>query len=310
SPHIPDELKDFEDHIITTDNLFEQTDLPRRMAVIGLGPVGMEMAQALARLGIEVTAIDHNGHIGGIADHDINQRIQKLLKQDMRLWMGAKPEYARAGDSVLIKNKDEMVKVDAMLVAAGRTPNLNSLGIKQLAAVSDGDGVPHFDRRTMQIKSLPVYIAGDATDEHAMLHEAIDDGKRAAHHALSPDKEMQPRNVPLAITFTHPTIAIIGNSYYTMRKHDMAVGEASYEDQGRATIENEKHGKIRIIADKDSKYIRGCELMAPEGEHLAHLIAFAIERSATVADMLDMPFYHPSFEEGLRSALKQIENPV
>lgn len=306
SPIIPKNLLEFKEQIITSDTLFEQRGLPGRMAVIGLGPVGLELSQALARLGITITATDHNGHIGGIADADINRTIYRILEKDMKLWTDSKPEYAQAGDSILIKKDDDISEVDALLVAVGRKPNLSSLGMKKIGADCDSDGVPYFDRRTMQIKGLPVYIAGDATDEYAILHEASDEGKRAAYHALHPDAEPRKRMTPLTITFTHPTIAIIGGSYYTMRKHDVIIGEASFENQGRATIENENAGKLRVIAEKESGIIRGCEMMAPEGEHLAHLVAFAIEQQLTAKEMLEMPFYHPSFEEGLRTALKDI----
>lgn len=307
SPHIPKEFAEFENKLLTTDTLFEQRDLPSRMAVIGLGPVGLEMAQALARLSIEVTAIERHSLVGGLADKDINRTVISTLKKDMRVWLETKPDLADAGDGFLVKGKNELVEVDRILLATGRKPNLGSLGLKRLGAQVDSEGVPHFNRMTMQLRGLPIYIAGDATDEREMLHEASDEGKRAAYHALHGESaKPHPRKVPMSIVFTHPTIAVIGDSHYAMRWNGVKTGEASFDDQVSATIENENHGKIRITADAEDGRLRGCEMMAPEGEHLAHLLAFALEQRLTAKEMLSMPFYHPSFEEGLKAALKDL----
>jgi dihydrolipoamide dehydrogenase len=306
SPYIPEPYLEFTDKILTTDNLFEQKNLPRRIAVIGLGPVGLELSQSLARLGIEVTACDRHDQIGGIADKDINKTIIQVLQKDMRLWLGAEPTVERSGDALMVKSHNGAVEVDALMITAGRKPNLGSLGLKRIGASIDSEGIPHFNRMTMQIKDLPIYIAGDATDERAVMHEAADEGRRAAYYAITGDERQMQRCVQMAIIFTHPTIAVIGDSNQAMRWNGVTIGESSFEDQGRATIENENHGKIRIAANKDDGRLRGCEMMAPEGEHLAHLMAFALEQRLTVEEMLEMPFYHPSFEEGLRSALKHI----
>jgi dihydrolipoamide dehydrogenase len=307
SPFIPEEFNEYKGKILTADTLFEQRDLPKRIAVVGLGPMGLEMAQALARLGIEVTAIERNSMVGDLADKDINRMVISMLKKEMRVWMETKPDLAHAGKGLLIKGDNDMVEVDALLVTTGSKPNLGSLGLKRIDATLDGDGIPHFNRMTMQVKGLPIYIAGDATDERETLHEASDEGKRAAYHALTGENaKAWPRNVPLSIIFTHPTIAVIGDSHYSMRWNGVKIGEASFNSIGRASIENETYGKIRITADALDGRLRSCEMMAPEGEHLAHLMAFALEQRLTASEMLTMPFYHPSFEEGLQLALKDM----
>lgn len=306
SPYVSREFQEFEDKVFTTDTLFEQNTLPKRMAVIGMGSVGLELAQALARLGIEVTAVERNGHLGGVADMDINEEILRALQKEMRVWMGCKLGIKRKGQALTLTHKDEKTVVDALLVTTGRKPNLSTLGLKRLGVPLDSAGVPHFNRYTMQIHGFPLYIAGDATDERAVLHEAVDEGERAAYHALTGNQEFRHRKVLMTIVFTHPTIAIIGDSSYAMRNNGIVVGEASFTDQGRAVVENEAQGKIRIAANKQDGTLRGCEMMAPHGEHLAHLIAFGLEQKMTAQEMLSMPYYHPSFEEGLKTALKQI----
>ncbi len=306
SPIIPDELKDFTDKIITSDNLFEQKDLPKRIGVVGLGPIGLEIGQAFARLGIEVTAIEHGTHIGGIADKDISHAIHTMLKKDMRVWLNTKMQVARAGDALLLKGPDNMVEVDALFIATGTKPNVGGLGLRRLNIPMCDKGIPHHNRFTMQVPGFPLYLAGDVTDERAVLHEAADEGKRAGYYAVTNGKNTFRRKVELSIIFTHPNIAVIGDSSYAMRTNGVVIGEASFKNQGRATLEDKNEGKIRLAADKETGLLRGCELMAPEGEHLAHLLALAMEQRLSAKKMLDMPFYHPTLEEGLKTALKDV----
>lgn len=262
SPVIPEPYQEFEDRIITTDNLFEQADLPARIGVIGLGLIGLEIAQALAKLGIDITAVDQGNQIGGISDPDISQSMKHVLEQDMRVWLNTEVELSRKGDSILLKGGDATVEVDALLVAVGRKPNIDSLDLKQARVPTDSHGIPHFNNYTMQVPGHNIYLAGDVTDERTILHEAADEGRRAGYHAATQDTSPQPRMVQLSIIFSHPNIAMVGDSHHALRRSDAVIGEASFKEQGRATIENENIGKIRIAADKEDGRIRGGELIS------------------------------------------------
>ena len=310
TPNIPAFLKGFEDRIITTDTLFEQKNLPKRMGVLGLGPVGLELAQALARLGISVTAINNDAMIGGISDTDIAAEAMALMEKEMRIWIDPNVKISKTDDGILLKNSDGQVReVDKLLVCTGRVPQLGSLNLKKAGVPVDNEGNPHYNRFTMQIGDLPLYIAGDATDEMAILHEASDEGKRAGYHAATGNTKPGGRKVPLKIVFTDPNIALVGDSLHSMRHGNTIIGEISFADLGRATIEDERKGKIRIYADADGTLL-SCELLAPQGEHLAHLIASAIEHGFTAKQMLRMPFYHPTMEEGVKKALASIVKQI
>lgn len=306
SPFIPHAYRDYKEHVITSDTLFLHKDLPKRIGVIGLGAMGLEMAQSFARLGIAVTAIHKDEKIGGLHDPEICRDVIHELKQDMKLWMKAKPDISRNGKSLLLRYKDKEAEVDALLVCAGRTPNLSALRLKRIGVPLDSEGVPHFNPYTMQIPDFPIFLAGDSTDERSVVHEAVDEGTRAGYHAATGDMTRQPRSTPLSVICTDPVIASIGEGNYAVPHRDTVIGEAFFEDQGKAIIEQKNKGRVRIFADKKDGTLRGAEMMAPAGEHLAHLLALAMEKKLTAEKMLAMPFYHPTLEEGIKTALLSI----
>jgi dihydrolipoamide dehydrogenase len=155
----------------------------------------------------------------------------------------------------------------------------------------------------MQIADLPVYIAGDASRHVPFLHEAIDEGYIAAYNALGNEPACFERRVPLEIVFTEPGIAIVGQSSDELDEHETVIGEVDFSKQARAQMGEVNHGLLRVYAGKSSGRLLGAEMCAPQGEHLAHLLALAIQRKLTVRELLLMPFYHPVLEEGLRTAL-------
>ena len=112
--------------------------------------------------------------------------------------------------------------------------------------------------------------------------------------------------VPLGIVFSDPTIATIGKRFAELDASRAIVGQARFPNQGRARIEQRNGGILRVYADQHSGLLLGAELCAPAGEHLAHVLALAIERSLSASVLLRMPSYHPVFEEGLRTALRRI----
>ncbi len=310
SPFIPMKYRDYKPHIITSDTLFERKDLPKRMAVVGMGAIGLEMAQAFAMLGIDVTAINKNKKVGVVNDPKINDTILEALAEDMKVWVNTDPDVRQTKDGIVLHTKEKEAIVDGIFMAAGRKPNLSSLGLKRMGIDVNGSGVPLFNRYTMQIPNYPIYIAGDVTDERMILHEASDEGIRAAFHALKVDKAHSPRYPQMQIIFTKPVIAVVGDTAYALRHDRTVIGEADFENQGRATLEDKNFGKIRLFADEEGGYIRGAEIMAPAAEHLAHFLAQALTQHLTLKKLLKTPFYHPTLEEGLKTALKEAQKKV
>lgn len=305
-PIVPQAWEAFHEGVITSDDLFDLEMLPPRMAVVGIGSVGAEMAQALSRLGIEITGFDGVEQVAGLTDPVVNRAAVARLKEEFLLYLGTNAELDAEGVRVRVSAGDKTVIVDKVLVALGRRPNVDGLGLEQIGAELDGDGIPRFDPRTMQVGDLPIYIAGDANGHRPLLHEAIDEGYIAGYNALRERPECFQRRTPLSIVFTDPNIATIGQRFGELNDGEAVIGEFDFSDQGRARMAAENHGRLRVYADRDDGRLIGAELCAPRGEHLAHLLACAIQERMTAQEFLRLPFYHPVIEEGMESAVRSI----
>jgi dihydrolipoamide dehydrogenase len=158
----------------------------------------------------------------------------------------------------------------------------------------------------MQIADLPVFIAGDSSSHSPFMHEAADEGHIAGLNAMVPEPARYARRASLAIVFSDPDIAMVGRRLPTIPESEVIIGESDFGRQGRALAAGTNRGVLRIYGDRESGLLVGAEMCAPEGEHLAHLLALAIQQKLSVRDLLAMPFYHPVIEEGLRTALRDL----
>jgi dihydrolipoamide dehydrogenase len=293
-----------QDHpaILTTDDFFELERIPTKWAVVGLGPIGLELGQALAFLGLEVYGYDHNKAIGGLADSKLNELACEILQRDIKLGFGYKVDVHDRGGQLELAFGEQTQRVDAVLAAIGRKPNLDQLDLSQTGCELDSKGLPLIDQERLSIRGLPIYLAGDVDKKRTILHEASDEGRIAGYNACHEEPHQQPRRTPLAITFTHPGMATVGR--HDSETSATILGKASYEDQGRAKIMSENQGAVHLHVEASTGILLGADLLAPEAEHLAHLLAWSVQKQLTVHDMLQLPIYHPTLEEGLRTALR------
>lgn len=309
-PVVPRPWQALGHRLLTTDTLFEQEMLPPRMAVIGLGPVGIEMAQALSRLGVKVAGFGRKKSIAGLTDPQVNTTAIELLGREFALSLGEAADLEAHDNGVRVRAGCDEAVVDRVLVSLGRQPNIDGLGLDTLGVELDAHGLPLVDPLTMQVADLPVFIAGDANTRKPLLHEAADDGHIAGINATRSAPERFARRVPLGIVFSDPDIATVGSSFASLDPDGTLTGEMHFDHQGRARAGQRNKGMMRLYAQKGSGRLLGAEMCVPAGEHMAHLLALAIERSLTVYNMLRMPFYHPVLEEGLRTALRQLSKQL
>jgi dihydrolipoamide dehydrogenase len=309
-PYVPSAWKAFGDRVLTTDTLFEQEDLPPSIAVLGLGIIGVEMGQSLHRLGLNVTGIDKLTAIGGLQDPEVNKVAIETLGREFPMWLGYPATVERENGKLRVSAREHSVQVDKILASLGRVPNLDGMGIDKLGVELDERGVPKFNPHTMQVGDLPVFIAGDVTGDKAILHEAGDEGRIAGYNAVHNELVAFSRRVSLAITFTDPNIATVGTPWSELDQDQLATGEVRFGSVGRAIIIGKNRGLLRIYGDRSSGRILGASMIAPEGEHLAHLLALSIQQRLTVFDLLKMPFYHPVMEEALQAALYDLTKQV
>ncbi|SDC01904.1 dihydrolipoyl dehydrogenase [Ruegeria marina] len=306
-PRIPKDWHDkLGDRLLTSDDLFELPELPQRLAIIGLGPVGLELGQAFARLGVQVTGFDPSPSIGGVADPDLQSRLREALAAEMTIIMDqAEPVHVDQTGIRMRWNEGE-TEVDYVLAAMGRVPNLDRLGLDVLGVDLGETGRPDLPEDRLDLPGTRLYFAGDSGPGPALLHEASDEGRIAGYFAARAEDAVFRRRTPLRLVFCDPQIAHAGESWDTLeaRADGVAIGEATFDRSGRTRLQRGQGGVIRIYAEKATGRLLGAAIVAPEAEHLAHLLAYAVSRDDGLKNLLRMPSYHPTHEEVLRRALR------
>ena len=302
--------------IVVSDNVFEWTDLPSSVAVIGTGVIGLELGQALARLGVRVAFFARGGSVAQITDPEVLHAASSTLAAELDLRFQQTIVAAHQdGDEVVLATRDAAgaergERFQYVLVTAGRSPNVKDIGIEHTGLELDAKGIPLFDSTTMQCGSSHIFIAGDANNERPVLPEAADHGKIAGDNAgRYPDVRSGLRRTPLAIAFTEPQIATLGETYRELcaeGRPKFAVGAVSFTNQGRSRVMLQNHGMLRVYGEYGTGRFLGAEMIGPRAENLGHLLSWACQARLTVAAMLDMPFYHPVIEEGVRTALREL----
>jgi len=306
-PVVPQAWEKFGDRVLTTDQFFEQEDFPNTMAIIGLGVIGLELGQALSRKGVKVVGIEGSDRIASLSDDVANEVAINLMRKEFDIWLGEQARLSDAGDKILVTAGEQSVEVDKVLVAIGRTPNLDNLGLDKLDLALDDDGMPVYDPNTMQLGELPIYIAGDVNGSKQILHEAGDEGKIAGYNAANNSAIAFKRKAPLSITFCDPNIAMIGADWSDLAGNDnVVVGEMRLGPVGRALIMGKNKGVMRIYVDKTTAMLLGATLVSVKGENVAHLLAWSIQQGLTVFDIVKLPFYHPVIEEALQACFYDV----
>ncbi|RYF28451.1 MAG: dihydrolipoyl dehydrogenase [Comamonadaceae bacterium] len=303
-PVVPEPWLAFGDRILTTDTLFEQPTLGPRLAVVGLGPLGIEMAQALARLGIEVSAFGTQDTVAGLTDPKVNGTLRPLLDDEFAIHVGGEVQLQEVVGGIQVSNGTATVVVDQVLAAMGRKPNMEHLGLDTLGVELNDKGLPPIDARSLQVGELRVFVAGDADGDRPLLHEAADEGHIAGINAMADKARGFQRRTRLSIVFSQPNACVVGRRHATLKDEDFVTGQVDFARQGRARVAQTNQGRLHVYAERSTGRLLGAEMCAPAGEHMAHLLALAIDRELTVQDLLRMPFYHPVLEEGLRTALR------
>lgn len=304
-PSVPKSFDGISNLVLTNETIFELESLPATLAVIGAGPLGLELAQAMARLGVGTTVFDEGDAIGGLKG-DVAGKLEIALSKELDIHLGVKIGTTTVdGKARLVWSgaSEGDQTFERVLVAAGRPPALKELDLEATGIELDEHGTLVFDRETMRCGDSSIFMAGDADADRSVLHEASSEGAIAgANAAKLPEVVKARRNVPFSIMFTDPPVAVVGRK----AGDGVVTGRASYEDQGRARVENQTTGLVELYADPGDGRLLGATLFCPGADHLGHLLAWSIESGCTADDLLDRPFYHPTFEEGLKPALRSI----
>ena len=313
APRIPAPFDAVRDQVLVNDDVFELEDLPESLAVVGAGIIGLELGQAMARLGVRVSFFNRSERLGPFTDPAVRAVAREILSAELDLRLGIHMRAARTvasgmelewEDAAGATHSETFARV---LVANGRVPQLEGLALENAGVVyAPGDRLA-WDPETTQVGDHPIFLAGDVSAHRPLLHEAADEGRIAGENAVRfPDVTRHARRAQLAVAFTDPQIAVAGASYADLDPEAIEIGEVSYANQGRARVMGRNAGLVRLYASRAGCQLVGAELFGPRMEHMAHTLAWVIQEGMTVQHVLRMPFYHPVFEEGLRTALTDL----
>ena len=218
-PHYPEMFTAAGDRLIINDDVFDWEDLPKSVAVFGPGVIGLELGQALSRLGVEIKVFGRGGGLAGIEDPEIKAYAEKTFREDFYLDIDAHvTRIERTDDGVEIdytgiSGQRHTETFEYLLAATGRMPNVDKLALKNTDLTLDDYGVPLFDHYTMQTSMPHIFIAGDVNAELPLLHEASDEGRIAGRNAANfPEVKRGKRRAPIGVVFTEPQVARVGMS--------------------------------------------------------------------------------------------------
>lgn len=199
---------------LTNETIFELSDLPASIAVIGAGPLGLALAQALVRLGVDVDVFDQGERLAGLHDLEVAAGLKLILERELPVRRGVKISVDCDGVAVSLSwtgTSAGTKRFERLLIATGRPPQLGGLGLAASGLALDKHGTPLFDRNTMQCAAAPIFMAGDACGQVPVLHEAASEGAIAGRNAASfPAVHPANRSVAFAIMFTDPPLAVVG----------------------------------------------------------------------------------------------------
>lgn len=308
-PIVPEFLDGVRDRVLTTDTLFDLPALPESIAILGLGAIGLEMGVALARLGVRVVGADTQQLPAGIVDPEIGGcAVGRFSSVDgLTLWLGQSANASRYGDNLSISSGGRSAEVQWVLAALGRSPSIAALRIDMAGIDLDSHGRPPIDPETMRAGHSAIYFAGDISAERPLQHEAADEGAIAGWNAARHDTGARfRRRVPLSIVFSNPDIISVGLPYSALDPERTIIGTAVGKSNGRSRVMRAEDNLVRVYSESQSGRLLGASAIAYRAEHLAHLLALAIQRGETAESLLEMPFYHPTIEEMVQTALIDI----
>jgi mercuric reductase len=291
--------------------------LPRSMIVLGGGYVGAELAQVFARAGVAVTLV-FRSRLLPEAEPEIGQALAGYLAgEGVRIVSGVAyrsvgktdtggVELALARDGSL-----ERIAADRLLLAAGRTPNTEGLGLHDMGVAQEASGAIIVDNR-MRTSRAGVYAAGDVTGRDQFVYMAAYGAKLAARNALNGDSLRYDGTAMPAVVFTDPQAASVGLTEARARAlgHDVRTAILTLDNVPRALAARDTRGLIKLVADGASRKLLGAHILAPEGADSIQTAALALRGGLTIDELADTIFPYLTTVEGLKLAAQTFDRDV
>ncbi|RJL05772.1 dihydrolipoyl dehydrogenase [Paracoccus siganidrum] len=284
--------------------------IPKSMVVIGAGVIGLELGSVYARLGAEVTVIEYLDVITPGMDAEVQKQFQKVLtKQGLTFILGAAVSGVEHGTgkaevkySLKKDGKEQALKADCVLVATGRSPFVDGLGLDKLGIDLDARGFIPVDRH-WQTSASGIYAIGDAVPGPMLAHKAEDEGMAVAEVIAGKHGHVNYDVIP-GVIYTMPEVASVGLTEAAAREagRKVKVGKFPFMGNARAKAVMQADGFVKLIADAETDRILGCHIIGPNAGEMIHEVCVAMEFGASAEDLALTCHAHPTTSEAVREA--------
>ena len=302
---------EFGDRVLDTWGAWSLPERPAKIAVVGAGASGCEIASAYGRFGTEVLLIEMLDQILPAEDKDMARVVERAFKkQNITIATGSPVENVEAGgDSVKLSYGDTTTEVDYLCVAGGRATDVEGLGLEAAGVKLTDRGKVEVDEygRTSNPK---VYAIGDLTGAKALAHKASEEGVVAAEHAAGAETHPVDQNLVAGATFCHPQVASVGLTEAAAKEagHDVKVGKLKLGAVGGATVYDDKDGMVKLVVDSKYGEILGAHIVGNRAcDMIAELVAtMALEGGYQELARIVHP--HPTISEAIFEAARAVDS--
>lgn len=296
--------------VVTSTGALELGKVPKKLVVIGAGVIGLELGSVYSRLGSDVTVIEFMTAITPGMDGEVQKTFQRTLKkQGLKFIMGAAVQKTVASKTkakvtykLLKDDSEHVIDADTVLLATGRKPYTDGLGLDALGINMTKQGQIDVDAH-WQTNVPGIYAIGDAIKGPMLAHKAEDEGMAAAEQVAGKQGHVNYNVIP-GVIYTWPEVANVGETEQTLKEQGRAykVGKFPFMGNGRAKANFMSDGFVKIIADKDTDRILGAHIIGPAAGDLIHEICIAMEFGASAEDVAMTCHAHPTYSEAMREA--------
>ena len=296
--------------VVTSTGALSLGKVPKKMVVIGAGVIGLELGSVYSRLGAEVTVIEFLDAITPGMDAEVQKTFQRTLKkQGLSFIMGAavqKTEATKTKAKVHYKlrkdDSEHVLDADVVLVATGRKPYTDGLGLEALGIAMSPRGQIQVGA-DWQTNVKGIYAIGDCIDGPMLAHKAEDEGMAAAEQVAGKHGHVNYGVIP-GVIYTHPEVANVGQTEEQLKEagHAYKTGKFSFMGNGRAKANFAADGFVKILADAQTDRILGAHIIGPAAGDLIHEICVAMEFGASAEDLAMTCHAHPTYSEAVREA--------
>jgi dihydrolipoamide dehydrogenase len=299
-----------EEIVVTSTGALTLPKIPKKMVVIGAGVIGLELGSVYARLGSEVTVVEYLDAITPGMDKEVQKTFQRILKkQGLNFVMGAEVHSvdklktkAKVNYKLRKDESDHQIEVDVVLVATGRKPFTDGLGLKELGVEMSERGQIKTDRQ-WQTNIPGIYAIGDAIDGPMLAHKAEDEGMATADVIAGKHGHVNYNVIP-GVIYTSPEVANVGVTEEELKQQGISYksGKFMFMGNGRAKANFASDGFVKLLADADTDRLLGAHIIGPSAGDLIHEICVAMEFGASAEDLALTCHAHPTYSEAVREA--------